>query len=219
MCPGVLVRPGSCLSSGENGGSTGWARNCEGPSKDRGSEEFCNNAERRRSRVHGRERERRAAGLPGVRSSTLVSRGVHHRLRGVRVSVAGTSSERRRDGPRSALLSRAPGPAAGSHAEAACQGSKREDRGINGAGARKPRSIQGIEDLSEWHRGEGVCHLLRRASSKGSFYSNFYGGLLVRSSDLEHVRERVHRKKLELHLHDEVKWQKGATLTLTSTSP
>jgi hypothetical protein len=46
------------------------------------------------------------------------------------------------------------------------------------------------------------------SASKGTFYSNFYGGLLVRSRDLERVRSRIRGKKLELNLFDEVKWQK-----------
>lgn len=46
------------------------------------------------------------------------------------------------------------------------------------------------------------------SSSKGAFFSNFYGGLLVRSSDLEHVRDRIRAKKAALNLLKEVKWQK-----------
>jgi hypothetical protein len=43
---------------------------------------------------------------------------------------------------------------------------------------------------------------------KGEFYSNFYGGALVRSVDLEEVIEKLETKKQELHLFNEVKWNK-----------
>jgi hypothetical protein len=42
----------------------------------------------------------------------------------------------------------------------------------------------------------------------GRFYSNFYGGVLVRSSDLHSVLNRLLACKVELHLYKEVKWQK-----------
>jgi hypothetical protein len=46
------------------------------------------------------------------------------------------------------------------------------------------------------------------SEKKGKFYSNFYGGVLVRSPDLQPVIERLERCKAELNLHQEVKWQK-----------
>lgn len=43
---------------------------------------------------------------------------------------------------------------------------------------------------------------------KGKYYSNFYGGLLVRSSDLAEVVTTLENVKKEQHLHKEIKWQK-----------
>jgi len=46
-------------------------------------------------------------------------------------------------------------------------------------------------------------------SEKSSrFYSNFYGGALIRSLDIHKVIERVNKKKNALNLYQEVKWQK-----------
>jgi hypothetical protein len=46
------------------------------------------------------------------------------------------------------------------------------------------------------------------SDSNGKYYSNFYGGVLVQSKDLDHVKSKISAKKAELHLHGEVKWQK-----------
>jgi hypothetical protein len=46
------------------------------------------------------------------------------------------------------------------------------------------------------------------SEKKGKFYSNFYGGVLVRSSDLQPVIDRLEQYKAGLNLHREVKWQK-----------
>jgi hypothetical protein len=46
------------------------------------------------------------------------------------------------------------------------------------------------------------------SEKKGKFYSNFYGGILVRSSDLQPVILRLEQCKARLNLHQEVKWQK-----------
>ena len=43
---------------------------------------------------------------------------------------------------------------------------------------------------------------------KGEYFSNFYGGVLVRSKDLNEVEDRLLTKAQELHLHNELKWQK-----------
>lgn len=43
---------------------------------------------------------------------------------------------------------------------------------------------------------------------KGEYFSNFYGGVLIRSKDLKEVEERLLTKAEELHLHNELKWQK-----------
>lgn len=46
------------------------------------------------------------------------------------------------------------------------------------------------------------------SEKEGVHFSNFYGGALVRSDDIDEVREAIARKKLELNLHGEVKWSK-----------
>lgn len=43
---------------------------------------------------------------------------------------------------------------------------------------------------------------------KGEYYSNFYGGLLVRSADYENVVQILEKAKQEENLYKEVKWQK-----------
>jgi len=42
----------------------------------------------------------------------------------------------------------------------------------------------------------------------GAYFSNFYGGVLVRSCDLEEVNERLASIKAEQNLHGELKWTK-----------
>lgn len=44
--------------------------------------------------------------------------------------------------------------------------------------------------------------------SKGQFFSNFYGGALVRSKDFMPVNETLEAKKRELNLFKELKWQR-----------
>lgn len=44
--------------------------------------------------------------------------------------------------------------------------------------------------------------------SKGRHFSNFYGGVIIRSSDLEPVQASIAAKKAELGFSGEVKWQK-----------
>lgn len=44
--------------------------------------------------------------------------------------------------------------------------------------------------------------------SNGKYYSNFYGGLLVRSSDFENVVQILESVKEEQNLFKEIKWQK-----------
>jgi hypothetical protein len=46
------------------------------------------------------------------------------------------------------------------------------------------------------------------SETKGARYSNFYGGALVRARDLQRVIERIEKKKQQLNLFQEVKWQK-----------
>jgi hypothetical protein len=42
----------------------------------------------------------------------------------------------------------------------------------------------------------------------GKYYSNFYGGVLVRSTHLDEVINRIESAKRQLHLFKEVKWSK-----------
>ncbi|WP_202909731.1 hypothetical protein [Mucilaginibacter pedocola] len=42
----------------------------------------------------------------------------------------------------------------------------------------------------------------------GTYYSDFYGGALLDSSNLEEIVNRLEAKKAELNLHKEVKWTK-----------
>src|SRR4051812_20912650 len=42
----------------------------------------------------------------------------------------------------------------------------------------------------------------------GEYYSNFYGGALVKASDLSTVNAALKAKKAALNLHREVKWQR-----------
>ena len=46
------------------------------------------------------------------------------------------------------------------------------------------------------------------SESKGNYFSNFYGGVLVRSHDLLHVTDLLLKRKTQLNLFREVKWQK-----------
>ncbi|MBP2644287.1 MAG: hypothetical protein H6Q67_2174 [Firmicutes bacterium] len=46
------------------------------------------------------------------------------------------------------------------------------------------------------------------SEQKGQYYSNFFGGALVRSSNIEEVESTLNNKKEELNLFGEVKWQK-----------
>jgi hypothetical protein len=46
------------------------------------------------------------------------------------------------------------------------------------------------------------------SETKGRHFSNFYGGALVTSDDLRHVRDTLARRKRELRLFGEIKWSK-----------
>lgn len=47
------------------------------------------------------------------------------------------------------------------------------------------------------------------SDNEGAFYSNFYGGILIRSLDLNRVQKRLQDKVNELHIEkEEIKWQK-----------
>ena len=43
---------------------------------------------------------------------------------------------------------------------------------------------------------------------RGPYYSNFFGGVLIRSHDLAHVNEALHHTKRSLNLYSEIKWTK-----------
>jgi len=42
----------------------------------------------------------------------------------------------------------------------------------------------------------------------GKYYSDFYGGALIRSSDFDTVTKALNEKKLRLNLFNEIKWNK-----------
>ncbi|MFA5554378.1 MAG: DUF3800 domain-containing protein [Phycisphaerae bacterium] len=44
--------------------------------------------------------------------------------------------------------------------------------------------------------------------TKGARYSNFYGGALIRSQDIDQVIRTLEQNKKQLHLFQEIKWQK-----------
>jgi hypothetical protein len=44
--------------------------------------------------------------------------------------------------------------------------------------------------------------------SRGKYFSNFYGGALVRSTDLSIVEQKIRTCRNRLHLHQEMKWSK-----------
>ncbi|WP_408893528.1 DUF3800 domain-containing protein [Paenibacillus taichungensis] len=46
------------------------------------------------------------------------------------------------------------------------------------------------------------------SEKKGRFFGNFYGGVLVRSQDFDHIKKSLDQKKEELNIKGEVKWQK-----------
>jgi hypothetical protein len=49
---------------------------------------------------------------------------------------------------------------------------------------------------------------LDESEIRGTFYSNFYGGVIVGSSDYERITQMLNAKKAELNLLAEVKWGK-----------
>lgn len=53
------------------------------------------------------------------------------------------------------------------------------------------------------------------SSSKGKLYADFYGGSLVRSSQLSSIEKALNAKKAELNLHGEIKWSKVTDQYLT----
>lgn len=44
--------------------------------------------------------------------------------------------------------------------------------------------------------------------SNGKYYSNFYGGALVKTTDIPEIEKALNRKKEELNLNGEIKWTK-----------
>ncbi len=46
------------------------------------------------------------------------------------------------------------------------------------------------------------------SATSGKFYSNFYGGLIIGASQYNRVTQTLEEAKLDLHFHNEVKWQK-----------
>lgn len=55
----------------------------------------------------------------------------------------------------------------------------------------------------------GMIHIWLDESDKhGTYYSNFYGGILVQSQHRLEVLRRMEAVKTELNIVDEIKWQK-----------
>jgi hypothetical protein len=46
------------------------------------------------------------------------------------------------------------------------------------------------------------------SDKRGKYYSNFYGGVMVGSSQYQRITDRLNYKKAELNLYQEVKWEK-----------
>jgi hypothetical protein len=46
------------------------------------------------------------------------------------------------------------------------------------------------------------------STQEGKYYSNFYGGALVRSGDVDYVRRKLREKKVQLRFDGEIKWSK-----------
>lgn len=49
---------------------------------------------------------------------------------------------------------------------------------------------------------------LDESERKGTYYSNFYGGVIVGARHYDRITKLLNRKKQELHFHGEVKWSK-----------
>jgi hypothetical protein len=49
------------------------------------------------------------------------------------------------------------------------------------------------------------------STQRGRYYSNFYGGALIRSDHIDHVRYTLHKVKQEHNLYNEIKWSKGTS--------
>ena len=43
---------------------------------------------------------------------------------------------------------------------------------------------------------------------KGKYFSNFFGGVLLKAEDREDIEALLSAKKIELNLNQEVKWEK-----------
>lgn len=46
------------------------------------------------------------------------------------------------------------------------------------------------------------------STQKGQYYSNFYGGVLIRSDHIDHVRHALDEAKRQQNLYNEIKWSK-----------
>lgn len=46
------------------------------------------------------------------------------------------------------------------------------------------------------------------SDDKGEFYSHFYGGAMVRASDRDEIEDVLNRKKAELNINSEMKWDR-----------
>jgi hypothetical protein len=46
------------------------------------------------------------------------------------------------------------------------------------------------------------------SEKSGKYYGNFFGGVLIRSTDFDNINIELNKKKEELNIHGEIKWQK-----------
>ena len=53
------------------------------------------------------------------------------------------------------------------------------------------------------------------STKKGAYYSNFYGGVLIRSNDIDVVRSTLKTAKTEQNLFNEIKWSRVTANYLT----
>ena len=75
---------------------------------------------------------------------------------------------------------------------------------------RQKPSLAGIILKSTEEKVNVLQHIIYMDESgkEGKFYGNFYGGALIRSTDLLQTIEELSHVKQSLNLNGEVKWQK-----------
>lgn len=58
------------------------------------------------------------------------------------------------------------------------------------------------------HSADEITIYCDESDGRGKYYSNFYGGLLIRSKDQQYIKKILDEKKLDLNFKNEVKWSK-----------